>query len=200
MTRRISFIVGIAFTALVVAVPTAFGEGHLAGSQPSALPQPDPMIEDGFAQAIATSKGLESVIVSERTPESQLLRAERLRGEALNRKYGLGEFAPNPVDGYVDANQRVVEPQSVKAERARSEGLNRMYGLGDYATVNGYVDGPERAVPPTSTTPSITPVSVTTSDSDIQWPQIGIGFGIGIVLLFGLGLAMRAAHVRPFAH
>jgi hypothetical protein len=196
MTRRISFIVGIAVTALVVAVPTAFGEGQLAGSQPSALPLPDPMIEDGFAQAIVTKKGLESTIVSERTPESPWLRAERLRGEALNRKYGLGEFAPNPVDGYVDANQRVVEPQSVKAERARSEGLNRMYGLGDYATVNGYVDGPERAVPPTSTTP----VSVTTSDSDIQWPQVGIGFGIGIVLLFGLGLAMRAGHVRPFAH
>ena len=197
MTRRISFIVGIAVTALVVAVPTAFGEGHLAGSQPSALPQPDPMIEDGFAQAIATKKALESVIVSERTPESQWLRAERLRGEALNRKYGLGEFAPNPVDGYVDANQRVVEPQSVKAERARSEGLNRMYGLGDYATVNSYVDGPERAVPPPTST---TPVSVSVSDSEIQWPQIGIGFGIGIVLLFGLGLAMRAAHVRPFAH
>jgi hypothetical protein len=197
MTRKITFIVGIAVTALAVAVPTAFGEGNLAGSQTSALPQPDPMIEDGFAQAIAAKKGLESTIVSERTPESQSVRAERLRGEALNRKYGLGEFAPNPVDGYVDANQRVVEPQSLKAERARSEGLNRMYGLGDYAPTNGYIDAPGRVVPPTTTT---TQVSATGSDSEIQWPQLGIGFGIGIVLLFGLGLAMRAAHVRPFAH
>ena len=33
MTRTISLIIGIAVTALVVAVPTAFGEGRLAGSQ-----------------------------------------------------------------------------------------------------------------------------------------------------------------------
>jgi hypothetical protein len=32
MTRTISLIIGIAVTALVVAVPTAFGEGRLAGS------------------------------------------------------------------------------------------------------------------------------------------------------------------------
>ena len=33
MTRRISLIIGIAVAALTVAVPTAFGEGRLAGSQ-----------------------------------------------------------------------------------------------------------------------------------------------------------------------
>ena len=33
MTRTISLIIGIAVTALVVAVPTALGEGRLAGSQ-----------------------------------------------------------------------------------------------------------------------------------------------------------------------
>jgi hypothetical protein len=33
MTRTISLIIGIAVTALVVAVPTAFGEGRLAGSE-----------------------------------------------------------------------------------------------------------------------------------------------------------------------
>ena len=33
MTRTISLIIGIAVTALVVAVPAAFGEGRLAGSQ-----------------------------------------------------------------------------------------------------------------------------------------------------------------------
>jgi hypothetical protein len=34
MTRTISFIIGIAVTALAVAVPTALGEGRLAGSNP----------------------------------------------------------------------------------------------------------------------------------------------------------------------
>jgi hypothetical protein len=196
MTRRISFIVGIAVTALVVAVPAAFGEGRLADSQTSALPQPDPMIEDGFAQAVARAKALELPIVSENVGESAYVRAERLRSEGLNRKYGLGAFAVSKVSTYPDAAERVVEPQSVKAERLRSEGLNRMYGLGDYATVNGYVDANERSAPPTSSAP----ISPTVSGSDIEWPQVGVGFGIGILLLLGLGLAMRATHTRPFAH
>jgi hypothetical protein len=182
MTPKISFIIGIAFTALAVGVPTALGEGRLAGSNESQLAQPE--------------KALQSPIVSERTVEPQSLRAERLRGEALNRMYGLGEFAPSNVEGYRDASERIVEPQSLKAERARSEGLNRMYGLGEFATTNGYRDAHERAVPPTSSTP----VSVTVSDRDIEWPQVGVGLGIGILLAFGLGLTMRVAHVRPFAH
>ena len=50
MTRTISLIIGIALTALVVAVPAAFGEGRLAGSneqdvkyasQPAAVSRPD---------------------------------------------------------------------------------------------------------------------------------------------------------------
>jgi hypothetical protein len=194
MTSKIILIIGIAVTALAFGVPTALGEGRLAGSLEPTLAQPDPMIEDGFAQAVAAKKALSSPIVSERIGEPQWLKAERARGEALNRKYGLGEFASKT---YVDAHERVVQPQSLKAEMARSEGLNRMYGLGEFAVTNGYVDAHERAVPPTSSTK---PVSVTTSGRDVEWPQIGVGFGIGILLLLGLGLAMRAAHVRPFAH
>ena len=38
MTRTISLIIGIAVTALAVAVPTALGEGRLAGSDPLATP------------------------------------------------------------------------------------------------------------------------------------------------------------------
>jgi hypothetical protein len=157
MTSKITLIIGVAVSALAFGVPTALGEGRLAGSLEPTLAQPDPMIEDGFAQAVAAKKALSSPIVSE----------------------------------------RIGEPQSLKAERARSEGLNRVYGLGEFAVTNGYVDAHERAVPPTSST---TPVSVTTSGRDVEWPQIGVGFGIGMLLLLGLGLAMRAAHVRPFAH
>ena len=225
MTRTISLIFGIAVAALVVGVPTAFGEGRLAGSNDlgtvdprssqsiavektvfskgrvsgsngTTLPQPDPMIEDGFAQAVTAKQALQSPIVSERTVEPQWLRAERLRGEALNRKYQLGEFAPSTVSTYKDAGERIVEPQYLQALRARGEGLNRTYNLGEFATVNGYVDANERVTPPASSTP----VSATTSDREVEWPQVGVGFGIGILLILGLGLAMRAAHVRPFAH
>lgn len=60
MTRKISLITAVAVAALTVGVPTAFGEGRLAGSQEPALATPDPMIEDGFAQAVAASLALQS--------------------------------------------------------------------------------------------------------------------------------------------
>ena len=59
MTRKISLITAVAVAALTVGVPTAFGEGRLAGSQEPALATPDPMIEDGFAQAVAASLALQ---------------------------------------------------------------------------------------------------------------------------------------------
>jgi len=175
MTRTLTLIVGIAVAALA-AVPTALGEGMLAGSN-----QPDVK---------------QAAIVSENTPESALLRAERLRSEGLNKKYGLGEFAPSAVSTYKDANERVVEPQSVRAERLRSEGLNRMYGLGEFAPTLNYRDANERADLPT--TPVVEPV--TSSGSELEWPQLGIGFGFGILLVAGLWLATRMTRVRPLAH
>lgn len=196
MTRTISLIIGIAVTALVFGVPTAFGEGRLAGSNEQTLAQPDPMIEDGFAQAVAAKQALQSPIVSERTVGPQWLTAQTLRGEALNRKYHLREFAQSSLSTYKDAGERIVESPAMRAERLRGEGLNQKYGLGELATVNGYVDANGRVTPPASSTP----ISATTSDRDVEWPQVGVGFGIGILLILGLGLAMRAAHVRPFAH
>jgi len=196
MTRKITLTIGAAVAALAVGVPTAFGEGRLAGSQEPTLAQPDPMIEDGFAQAVAAKRALGPTIVSERTPEPQWMTALRLRSEGLNRIHGLGEFAPTAGSGYKDAFERIVEPQSIKALEARSEGLNRIYGLGEYAPTNSYRDAHERAVPPTPSTP----VSVTVSNRDVEWPQVGVGFGIGIVLALGLFLAMKATRQRPLAH
>jgi hypothetical protein len=191
MTRTISLIIGIAVVALV-AVPTAFGEGMLAGSN-----QPD-----GVAffyaneRATMTSSTSQPAIVSENTPESPAVRAERLRSEGLNKLYGLGEFAVSPVSTYKDANERVVEPQSVRAEQLRSEGLNRMYGLGEFAPTVNYKDANERADVPT--TPASVPV--TSSGSDVEWPQVGIGFGIGIALAVLLGLSLKATRPRTLAH
>ena len=194
MTRTISLIIGIAVTALVVAVPTAFGEGKLAGSSDPAAVAPD-WFERAAIAAISREQGVAPSIVSERTPDPQWMTALRLRSEGLNRVHGLGEFATNSGSGYKDAFERTVEPQSLKAERARSEGLNRIYGLGEYAA-DGYRDAHERAVPPTTSTP----VSVTASGRELEWPQIGVGFGIGIALALGLFLAMKTTRQRPLAH
>ena len=191
MTRTISFIIGIAVVALV-AVPTAL-------TKPAPIQTGDDAVQFFYAneRATMTSESSQPAIVSENTPESPAVRAERLRGEALNEKYGLGEFAVSPVSTYKDANERVVEPQSVRAERLRSEGLNKMYGLGEFAPTVNYKDANERADVPT-TTPADVPVA--TSGRDVEWPQIGIGFGIGIALAIVLGLSLKATRPRTLAH
>jgi hypothetical protein len=191
MTRTISLIIGIAVVALV-AVPTALGEGMLAGSV-----QPD-AVKFFYANERATMSLVSASrpIVSENTPEAPAARAERLRGEGLNKLYGLGEFAPSSVSTYKDANERVVEPQSVRAERLRSEGLNKMYGLGEFAPTVNYKDANERVDLPT--TPDSVPVA--SSGREVEWPQIGIGFGIGIVLAIALGLSLKATRPRTLAH
>ncbi len=188
MTRTISLIIGIAVVALV-AVPTALGEGRLAGSS-----EPDG-VAYFYANERATlqSNTNQPPIVSENTPEPSAVRAERLRSEGLNRTYGLGAYS---VSTYKDANERVVQPQSEKALQARSEGMNRLYQLGEFATGVDYKDAHERVDLPTA------PVSapVATSGRDVEWPQIGIGFGIGIALAIVLGLSLKATRPRTLAH
>src|SRR5262249_55449493 len=192
MTRTISTIIGIAVLALV-AVPAAFGEGRLAGSNP----------QDGVAYFKANE--LSTLVQQPIQPtsvtgyrdakqgvvESPAARAERLRGEALNRMYG-----PNSVTANKDANQRIAGSPSARAERLRSEGLNKMYGLGDFASTTSYKDANQRVDLPT--TPVVEPV--TSSGTDVEWPQLGIGFGIGILLAIALGLSFRATRHRPLAH
>ena len=58
MTRKISLITAVAIAAMTVGAPAAFGEGRLAGSPQPTLATPDPMIEDGFAQAVAAQTAL----------------------------------------------------------------------------------------------------------------------------------------------
>ncbi len=176
MTRTISLITGIIGAALLFAVP-AYADDWGADRAQQQAQQAAP-------------------IVSERVSESQALVALRIRSQAQNRKHGLGDFAQKTTD-YRDANERVVQPQSVIAQQVRSQGLNEKYGLGEFVTDNGYVDAHERAVPPVSPTQV---VSATSTDDDVQWPQIGIGLGVGIALAFGLMLALRATRQRPLAH
>jgi len=126
---------------------------------------------------------------------------------------------PNPVIGYGDAHERglATNPaqssltgyrdafQRGSANLAQSnvpeysDSFERTAIHSQLATdsnVSNYRDSFERTDLPRGSVP----VSVTTSGSDIEWPQIGVGLGIGLLLALGLGLIMRTAHVRPFAH
>jgi hypothetical protein len=51
-------------------------------------------------------------------------RAELIRSRALNRRYGLGEFAPWPLN---------IKDPELRALMIRSDALNRKYKLGKYA-------------------------------------------------------------------
>jgi len=53
MTRKLSLITAVGAAALTVGAPAAFGAVHANSEVAPVLAQPDPMIEDGFAQAVA---------------------------------------------------------------------------------------------------------------------------------------------------
>ena len=95
MTRKISLIIGKAVAALTVAVPTAFGEGRLAGSQ-----EPD---------AVTSFKANEMATIGQ-SVKPGWLKALRIRGEGMQRLYGH------------ETNQ--VEPGWLKALRIRGEGCS----------------------------------------------------------------------------
>jgi hypothetical protein len=53
MTRKLSVITAVGVAALSFGAPVAFGGVHAGGEAAPVLAQPNPMIEDGFAQAVA---------------------------------------------------------------------------------------------------------------------------------------------------
>ena len=134
------------------------------------------------------------------------------REQALGRDFQLGDFAVNntwqqtpaadPTVTMLDAREQALVGRGneksayERALEARGEALNRQYGLGDYARppVGDFdrfkIVGP--AAPES--------VTLTSSGSEIEWPQVGIGFAIGMVVLLGLILAVRAGRGRPVAH
>lgn len=214
MTRKISLITAVAGAALVLSVPAAWGKPQPVGPSVEFM-----MAEDGFDDAVAAKLALQSTPISSpdavdraqaahlsqqsnpitspdavdraavsNQSQSQYIKALTARSEGLNKKYGLGEFAQKP-ESKTSPSQR--------AELLRSEGLNRMYGLGEFATGRVYIDDRSEWLDPNSLPVN---VSATSSDRDIEWPQIGAGLGIGIVLAIGLVLALRLGRGRPLAH
>jgi len=96
--------------------------------------------------------------------------------EARERSLGAKSESLVSSDFYADGFAQALQPRDSRPEPVRD----------DRFTIDP------------NTTPS--PVTATSSGTEIEWPTIGIGLGIGIVLLLGIALAMKATHTRPFAH
>lgn len=92
MTRKISLITVVAIAALTVAVPTAFGEGRLAGSQePGRVPAVN-TYRDAFERGGVKPSGTESA----------------LSGYLDANERGAVTPIGSTVSGYLDANERGV--------------------------------------------------------------------------------------------
>ena len=116
--------------------------------------------------------------------------------------------SPDAIDRAVAAQQQQ-RFESMLDARERAYGTKREVQLG----TGVHPDVFERAVTARQQTsgfkgddrfridPTSQPVpgSVTGSDRDIQWPQVGIGFGIALALLLGLLLTLRGRR-HPLAH
>jgi hypothetical protein len=173
MTRTISFIIGITVLALV-AVPTALGEGRLAGSNPQDA------VTYFKANELATL--VQQPVQLDRRTDAWGRTATPLVSPQLGtypdagKRVGVFEHG---IGRYVDANQRGVAPLSTQD-----------------GTV-GYVDANQRG----GRVPTGIEVSASSSGTDVDWSQLGIGLGIGLALAFGLMLMFRATRQnRPLAH
>jgi hypothetical protein len=171
MTRTISFIIGIAVAALAVAVPTAFGEGRLAGS-----PEQNG-VAYFYANERATLAAQGTGLVSR--PDSHEVAPSN---DSVVSRPDSHDMVPVPKFGYIDASER--------ADRINSLPTNDVVLLsGDDKSTFGQ---------PNDTTVQ---VPVASSGTDIDWSQLGIGFGIGVALALGLLLMVRVTrHNRPLAH
>ena len=119
-------------------------------------------------------------------PTTAEQRADTLRGEALNRKYGLGTYKTG------------VTPAEYRALMLRSEALNQRYGVGIQSLTleRGANDRFAAENPTRGDLVRATPVA--TSSPDFQWGDAGIGAGVllGIVALIGAGLFEVRHHGR----
>jgi hypothetical protein len=186
MTPKISIIIGVAVAALTFGVPTAFGEGRLAGS-----PEPD-----GVAFFYANERATlaqQSIPTAVSRPDSHdIVRQDGVAFFYANERATLAEqsvptsvsrpdshdIVRPTVNGYIDA-----------ADRARRI---------DTVVPTAYLDAFERSAPPKASTPIST--EATGSGNELDWSQLGIGFGLGLLLAVGLILAMRMTRVRRLAH
>jgi hypothetical protein len=187
MTRTISLIIGIATAALAVGVPTALGEGRLAGS----LEPADFWNYESGAKVADSSPGvspenLAQVTVGSVSTESRPDWFERAANRAIAGGGTVVVSRPDSHDivrqvdnGYLDA--------AARAQRI------------DVVVPTASSDAHERSAPPRGEITRQTDVGG--SGTEIELPQVGIGFGFGLLLALGLYLTMRYTRGgRELAH
>jgi len=127
-------------------------------------------------------------------PGPDWLQGLHARSDAMNRYYGLGEYA-NPVDAREQALTAKREAQLASTpapdwfERSANAAIRDNRGV---FVADDRFDLHPQQVPTT--------VTATSSGRDIDVPQIGIGLGVGLLLALGLFLAMKYTRIRPVAH
>jgi len=183
MTRTISFIIGIAVVALV-AVPTALGEGRLAGSPEQTVAsnytsQDVQRMSDSWAArgGVLTNVPSSSYYLPQQIEAMSQGWAARARVDQrlVVSTPGSHEFT-RPLS-YLDGPER----SALFSQQPRSETV--------------LLSGDDHVTTPVADEPA-----PTASGRDIEWPQIGIGFGIGIALAVLLGLSLKATRPRTLAH
>jgi hypothetical protein len=136
------------------------------------------VVSDAFERAVALSRPSSGSGIGDRS-------------EALNQHYGLGAYAAQ-TDAFERSGQVAVTPTYPDAlERAT------LAGRPIVSIAGGQVGDSHDRIGPV---PSSTPVSVTSSGLEIEWPQIGVGFVLGALLVAVLWLPLRTARSRPLAH
>jgi hypothetical protein len=186
MPPKLSITIGVAVAALAFGVPTAFGEGRLAGS-----PEPDGVVFF-YANERATL-AQQSVPAAVSRPDSHdIVRQDGVaffyaneRATLAQQPVSTGVSRPDSHDiirqadnGYIDASDRVRRINTV--------------------VPTAYLDAFERSAPPKGSPPASTESA--SSWSELDWSQLGIGFGLGLLLAAGLLLTIRATRIRRLAH
>jgi hypothetical protein len=180
MTRTISLITGIAVTALVVAVPAAFGEGRRAGSPGQDAAQYFYANE----RAILASSPASSDV--SRPDSHELIQTSSV----VSRPDSHELIQTSSVVSRPDSHE-TVQPFTYIDAAERAYRVSNLPGR-DVVLLSGDDH--------TSFDPVDTSAPVASTDGNFDWPQVGIGLGVGIALALGLILALRATRQRPLAH
>ena len=107
------------------------------------------------------------------------------------------KLANSNVSSYPDAFQRALSVETRSRAAMYPDAFQRALTSQIDASLAG-VPGDHHERIEALTAPST--VSVSASDSGVEWPQVGIGFGLGALLALGLTLSVRAVRTRELAH
>lgn len=181
MTRTISLIIGIAVTALAVAVPAALGGGR----DPGSLQQVD-AVKYFYANERATLTF--APVVHDHGDATQA---------KIQAKVLLASPPMEVIRDHGDATQAKLTQQS--ASVLARERVQRIETQSNTPVVSDHGDATQAKL--VAQSPDIVSrATESSSGSGFDGPQLGIGFGLGILLAVGLWFGIRMTKVRQPAH